>query len=39
MNVKFTPGDIIGENKGTNKIFERDGILTACDITGLFPEF
>ena len=40
MNVKFTPDNVlIGQKKGTCKMFESDVILTVCDIIGHFPEF
>ena len=37
MSVKLTPDNIfISQSKETSKAFERDVILTVCDVTGHF---
>ena len=40
MNVKFTRGNVlISQNKLTSAMFDRDVILTVCNIIGHFPSF
>ena len=39
MNVKFTWDNVlISQNKGTRKMFEKDVILSVCDIIDHFLE-